>query len=108
MEFLICVINSIDNSTHPQSERDAIGALNDEMVRNGHRVIAAGIEGPEFAKQFDARSGELFSSNSSINSPTDYLNGFWIIDVPNEEIAQDYCRKAAFACKRKIELRKFL
>ena len=108
MQFLVCVINSVDNPAHPQSEMDAINALNVEMVEKGHRVIAAGIEGPEHAKQFDKRSGELIQTNSSINSPTDYLNGFWILDVPDQETAEDYCRKAAFACNRKIELRKFL
>ncbi|NDI24601.1 MAG: hypothetical protein EBY87_03565 [Actinobacteria bacterium] len=38
----------------------------------------------------------------------EFFSGFWIIDVPNREIAESLAKKASAACNRKVELRPIL
>lgn len=108
MRFLISVIDTQTRSPHTEEEMAAIDALNVEMVNAGYRVFAGGIDAPSKAKVFDNRNSANQSSDGSFHSGTEFFSGFWIIDVPNFEIAEELAKKGSLACNRKVELRPLL
>jgi hypothetical protein len=108
MRFLINVIESIERPVHSRQEIDAIDALNDEMVAAGQRVLAVGIASPDDSIQIDNRDGEVKYIQESLTNSNEYVSGFWIIDVPNQEIALELAARGSKACNRKVELRPLL
>jgi hypothetical protein len=108
MRFLINVIEGIERSAHSRQEIDAIDALNDEMVAAGQRVLAVGIASPDNSIQIDNRDGEVKYIQESFTNSNEYVSGFWIIDVPNQEIALELAARGSKACNRRVELRPLL
>ena len=108
MRFLINVIESIDRPAHSRKEIDAIDAFNNEMVAAGERVLAVGIASPENSIQIDNRDGQVKYIKESLADSNEYVSGFWIIDVPNQEIALELAARGSKACNRRVELRPLL
>jgi hypothetical protein len=108
MRFLINVIESIDRPAHSRQEIDAIDAFNNEMVAAGERVLAVGIASPENSIQIDNRDGQVKYIKESLADSNEYVSGFWIIDVPNQEIALELAARGSKACNRRVELRPLL
>jgi hypothetical protein len=108
MRFLINVIESIERPAHSRQEIDAIDAFNNEMVAAGERVLAVGIASPENSIQIDNRDGQLKYIKESLADSNEYVSGFWIIDVPNQEIALELAARGSKACNRRVELRPLL
>ena len=108
MRFLINVIDSIDRPAHSRQEIDAIDAFNNEMVAAGERVLAVGIASPENSIQIDNRDGQVKYIKESLADSNEYVSGFWIIDVSNQEIALELAARGSKACNRRVELRPVL
>jgi len=108
MRFLINVIESIERPVHSRQEIDAIDAFNNEMVAAGERVLAVGIASPENSIQIDNRDGQVKYIKESLADSNEYVSGFWIIDVPNQEIALELAARGSKACNRRVELRPLL
>jgi len=108
MRFLINVIESIERPAHSRQEIDAIDAFNNEMVAAGERVLAVGIASPENSIQIDNRDGQVNYIKESLTDSSEYVSGFWIIDVPNQEIALELAARGSKACNRRVELRPLL
>ncbi len=108
MRFLINVIEGIEKPAHSRQEIDAIDAFNNEMVAAGERVLAVGIASPENSIQIDNRDGQVKYIKESLADSNEYVSGFWIIDVPNREIALELAARGSKACNRRVELRPLL
>lgn len=108
MRFLINVIESIERPAHSRQEIDAIDAFNNEMVAAGERVLAVGIASPENSIQIDNRDGQVNYIKESLTDSSEYVSGFWIIDVSNQEIALELAGRGSKACNRRVELRPLL
>jgi hypothetical protein len=108
MRFLINVIESIDRPAHSRQEIDAIDAFNNEMVAAGERVLAVGIASPENSIQIDNRDGQVNYIKESLTDSSEYISGFWIIDVSKQEIALELAAQGSKACNRRVELRPLL
>jgi hypothetical protein len=108
MRFLINVIESIYRPAHSRQEIDAIDAFNNEMVAAGERVLAVGIASPENSIQIDNRDGQVNYIKESLTDSSEYISGFWIIDVSNQEIALELAAQGSKACNRRVELRPLL
>jgi hypothetical protein len=104
MRFLLSVIHNGTGTADAEEMRN-IDAFNDRLREHGYRVIAEGVQGPETAFLFDNRNNADLVEKKPFIQSKEFLNGFWVIDVPNEEIAHELARDASKACNRKIELR---
>jgi hypothetical protein len=78
------------------------------MVAAGQRVLAVGIASPDNSIQIDNRDGEVKYIQESFTNSNKYVSGFWIIDVPNQEIALELAARGSKACNRRVELRPLL
>ena len=107
MRFLISVIDVVSNTGTPE-EMAAIDIFNDNLQENGNWIIAVGIAAPSQATSFDNRSGLGIVEQGSKLYGTEYMSGFWLVDVPNHEIATQLAAEGSRACNRKVELRSLL
>jgi hypothetical protein len=78
------------------------------MVAAGERVLAVGIASPENSIQIDNRDGQVNYIKESLTDSSEYISGFWIIDVSNQEIALELAAQGSKACNRRVELRPLL
>lgn len=108
MRYVISVIDTQTRSPHTPEEISAIDAINVEMVNLGYCVFAGGIDAPSKAIVFDNRNNTQLRSEGSFYSGEEFFSGFWIIDVPSKEIAEELALKSSAACNRKVELRPLL
>lgn len=107
MRFLISVIDTASGMASP-SEMAVIDEFNEKLQANGYWVIAVGIASTSEATTIDNRSGAgVLNSGSSLYG-TEYMSGFWIIDVPSNDLALDLAQEGSKACNRKVELRPLL
>ncbi len=78
-----------------------------EMQAAGEYVFAGGLEedGPVFSA--DATSGTLTFTDGPFVETKEWLGGFAVVDVPDEEAARTWAGKIAEACGWPQEVRRF-
>lgn len=107
VRYIVYVIDSQTN-TASGNEMDAIDAFNDDLERNGHWVMAAGIGSPKTAILIDNRDSAGLETSGSLFSNDDFYSGFWIIECANDDDARAIAARGSKACNRRVELRPFL
>jgi hypothetical protein len=107
MRFLVSVIDN-DSGTGSSDEMAAIDSFNEKLQSNGYWVIAVGIASTSEAKTIDNRSGAGVLKTGSSLYGTEYMSGFWIIDVTSSDLALELAQEGSKACNRKVELRPLL
>ncbi|MFM6967646.1 MAG: YciI family protein [Microbacteriaceae bacterium] len=107
MKFLLSVIDAVSGSA-TADEVPAIDAFNAELIDKGYWVMAAGVGAPETATVFDNRGGAGVVTQGGYVTADEFVAGFWIVDVPTEDIAREVATAGSRACNRKVELRPFL
>jgi hypothetical protein len=81
------------------------GAFNQRMRDQGALVYANGITSESVV--FDARDESVVASVGPYVSGPRRLAGFWILDAPDAETAQEWAIEASAACDEPVELRPF-
>jgi hypothetical protein len=107
MRYLITVIDDTTNSA-TGDEMAAIDQFNERLRANGHWVFAGGLASPDTATVIDNRTGTLVLTDGPFLESKEYLSGFWIIDVPDLDVALEVAAEGSRHCNRKVELRSFL
>lgn len=105
-----CLISVIDDGTGPATPKEdaAIDVFNDRLRAEGHWVFAGGLASPDTATVIDNRSGEALFTDGPFLESKEYLAGFWIIEVPDLDVALKLAAEGSKACNRKVEVRQFL
>ncbi|CAN1210886.1 YCII-related domain-containing protein [Tumidithrix helvetica PCC 7403] len=85
-----------------------VDELNDEMNGAGIIIYVGGLKPTKMAKVFNYDSGNVNDNdNGRYSNDGYYLDGFWIIECLYEKDALEWGRKAALACRAKIQIRPF-
>jgi hypothetical protein len=107
MQYLFSVI---DDGTGPETptEEAAIDVFNDRLQADGQWVFAGGLGSPDPATVVDNRDGKAVFTDGPFVESKEYLAGFWIIEVPDLDVALKLAAEGSKACNRKIEVRPFL
>lgn len=108
--YLLSVIDSVDPAYYPseEDERTAEGAIdvfNDKLRAEGWFVFAEGLEPRSAAVTVDNRGSTAIHTDGPYVETKEFLGGFWVIDVPERDLALALAEEASRACIRKIELR---
>lgn len=107
MRFILFVIDSRSN-TASGDEIQAIDAFNEMLQTKNYWVMAAGINDPDSATLIDNRNDANAVNPGSLFDTHEHYSGFWIIDVPSAEVAEELALLGSKACNRKVEIRPFL
>jgi hypothetical protein len=89
-----------------QSYKD-VDALNGKLQKAGAWVFAGGLEPPATATVVRAQGGEIVTTDGPFAETKEQLGGFWIIDVPDLDVALDWAGQATVACGGPVEVRPF-
>ena len=83
-------------------------AVVEEMKAAGVYVFAGGLEeDPDAAFSADATSGTLQFRSGPYAATPQFLGGFTVVDVPDDEAARMWAGKLAVACGWPQEVRRF-
>jgi hypothetical protein len=83
-------------------------AVTEEMRAAGVYVFAGGLEeDPEDGFSADPTSGSLMITDGPFVETKEFLGGFAIVDVPDDETAKIWAGKVAEACGWPHEVRRF-
>jgi hypothetical protein len=85
----------------------AMAAVN-EMKEAGVYVFAGGLEEePEKAFSADPNSGSVMITDGPYVESKEFLGGFTVVDVPDDEAAKHWAGRLAEACGWPQEVRRF-
>ncbi len=90
------------------AEAAAVDAFNERLDADGRIVLAVGVSAPSDATVVDARGAEPVVRPGPVVETTEYVAGFWVLDLPDAETAVRVATEASRACNRKVELRPLL
>jgi hypothetical protein len=83
-------------------------AVVDEMKATGVYVFAGGLEeDPDTAFSADATNGTLLITDGPFVETKEFLGGFTVVNVPDDEAAKMWAGKVAEACGWPQEVRRF-
>jgi hypothetical protein len=82
-------------------------AFNEELKAKGYWVFADGLEQATTAKVVDGQGTDRVVTDGPYPESKEHIGGFWIIDVPDADVALELATEASRACRGKVELRPF-
>jgi hypothetical protein len=110
-QYMLAVHHSPDAPPPPpekmQQAFQQVDAVNAEMVKTGIWVFGGGLEDPSIATVVAAHEGDVVVTDGPFAETKEQLGGFWIIDVPDLDVALDWAKKASAACMGPVEVRPF-
>ena len=106
MQYLVSVITDSTELAAPE-EMDAIDVFNERLQAQGYWVFANGLAEPNSATVIDSRGEVPIVTDGPFLESKEFLAGFWIIEVPNLDVALTLAAEGSKACNRKVELRPF-
>lgn len=85
----------------------ATGAIIEDLRSTGAFVFAGGLMPPSSAVTVDHTGESLSTVDGPFVKAAEYLGGFWIIDVADEQTALEWAARASKALGGRIEVRAF-
>ena len=85
----------------------ATAAIIEELKSTGAFVFAGGLMPPSSAITVDNTGRRLSTEDGPFVEAPEYLGGFWVIDVANEDAAVAWAARASKALGGRIEVRAF-
>lgn len=83
------------------------GAFNDKLISEGYFVYADGLEPVATATTVDGRGDKPVLQDGPYLEAKEHLGGFWVIDVPDLDVALALAAEGSKACRGKVEVRPF-
>ncbi len=83
----------------------AVDAFNTGLKEAGAWVFAGGLNPPSTATTVDNTGDTPILTDGPFAEAKEYLGGFWIIDVPNDDAAIEWTKQASQALQSRVEVR---
>jgi hypothetical protein len=95
--------------TEEQQQRayQDVDTLNRELQKAKVWVFAGGLEEPATATVVRSSSGQIVTTDGPFAETKEQIGGFWIIEVPDLDVALEWAGKATVACGAPVEVRPF-
>lgn len=85
-----------------------IDKVNQDMIDAGIRVFVGGLRSRSEAKSINrSADGSLSLTDGPFLETKEYIDGFWVLDLPSMDEAVEWGKKAAAACRGSVEVRPF-
>jgi hypothetical protein len=83
------------------------GAFNDKLRADGYWVFAGGLEPAAQAAVVDGQGETPVVTDGPYLESKELIGGFWVIDVPDRDVALRLAAEGSKACRCKVEVRPF-
>lgn len=84
-----------------------VGAVNEAMTADGVWVFGGGLVPPASATVVKAAGDTVTMTDGPFIESKECIGGFWIIDVPDLDVALEWATRASAACEEAVEVRPF-
>lgn len=112
MRYLVAIHRPDDYdpaSAEDDAMREAIHALNREMVKQGIRLFVCGLQSARLARSLVATAdGQVREIDGPYLQTGEHMGGFWVLEAPDMDAAIAWGSKAVIACKAAVEIRQLL
>ena len=85
----------------------ATGTFNEKLRAGGYWVFAGGLEPASTATVVDGQGEAPVLTDGPYLEAKEALGGFWVIDVPDLDVALKLAAEGSKACRGKVEVRPF-
>lgn len=85
----------------------ATGMFNDKLKADGYWVFAGGLESAATATVVDGQGATPVMTDGPYLETKEIIGGFWVIDVPDLDVALRLAAEGSKACRGKVEVRPF-
>ncbi|CUR54559.1 DGPFAETKE family protein [metagenome] len=85
----------------------ATGAFNDRLRADGYWVFAGGLASATTATVVDGQGATPVMTDGPYLETKEVIGGFWVIDVPDLDVALSLAAEGSKACRGKVEVRPF-
>jgi hypothetical protein len=82
-----------------------VGAFNEELMKAGAWVFAAGLHPASSATVVRSSGGQVSMTDGPYAETKEQMGGFWVIEAPDLDAALDWAGKAAAASEGPVEVR---
>lgn len=83
------------------------GAFNDQLERDGQLVFVDGLQPAVTATTVDGQGESPVILDGPYLETKEHLGGFWVVDVPDLDVALKIAGQASRACRGSVEVRPF-
>jgi hypothetical protein len=90
-----------------QQSYEAVGAFNQELMASGEWVFAGGLLPPDTATVVSAQGGKVVTTDGPFAETKEQLGGFWVVEVPDLDVALAIAARGSEACGGPVEVRPF-
>lgn len=84
-----------------------VDAFNNELQEAGAWVFAGGLLPADSATVVRSDGGEVSMTDGPYAESKEQIGGFWVVDVPDFDVALEWAGKGATACEMPVEVRPF-
>ncbi|MBE8145899.1 YciI family protein [Brevibacterium casei] len=84
----------------------AMGAYNEQMVNAGVLADGAGLTDASEGAVVDFGEDDPVVTDGPYGEPRELFNGFWILEVPSQEEAIEWAKRAPLGVGSQIEIRR--
>ena len=85
----------------------ATGVFNEKLRAAGYWVFTGGLAPASTATVVDGQGGTPVMTDGPYLETKEVIGGFWIIDVPDLDVALKLAAEGSHACRGKVEVRPF-
>lgn len=86
---------------------EQVDRFNEKLKQGGAWVFAGGLHPSHTATVVHAKDGDVLITDGPYAEAKEQLGGFWIIDVPDLDVAIRWATEASAACLGPVEVRPF-
>ena len=113
--YLMAVYGPADYDDHfgyesEEAMRESLAettAFNEKLKAQGYWVFADGLDPASGARVVDGQGDQPVITDGPYPESKEHIGGFWVIDVPDLDVALALAAEASKACRGKVELRPF-
>jgi hypothetical protein len=90
-----------------QTIYETVDEFNNRLMADKTWVFGGGLEPIEAASTVDGRGNDIVVTDGPFAETKEYLGGFWVIEVPDLDVALKVAADASKACRQAVEVRPF-
>lgn len=110
-QYLLSVHSGPDDYARSLEEMqpvfEAVERFNEKVRESGTWVFAGGLQPGDGARTVDATGVAPGVSDGPYLETKEWLGGFWILELPDEDAAMAWATEASAACGGVVEVRAF-
>lgn len=107
MKYVVMIFRSVDRvwTADDDAALERLMRLEKELAESGELVSSEGLRPPEDGRIVQIREGQQVVTDGPFGEAKEQLAGFFLIDAPDDEHAQEIAGRVSVAVGDRVELR---